>query len=53
MMTRKHFEKLAAANAKIGDEAERERQAQRLADALAGENPRFDRQKFLRKATGG
>lgn len=53
-MTRKDYVLLAktiASAAVDGDESEREYWAKLIADALAGDNPRFDRERFL-KASG-
>lgn len=47
-MSRKDYEAIAAAVAATGgDYATREEMACRLADVFAGDNPRFDRGRFL------
>ena len=50
-MTRKDYELIAKVlrdfTGDTGDVIDRDKVAKELADALAAENPRFDRQKFL------
>lgn len=48
MMSRRHFAFIASVVAILADPAERRRVALDLAAFLAGENPRFDRERFLR-----
>lgn len=47
MMTRKHFAAIAAIVAQITVPNNRRETAHRFADWLKGDNPRFDRARFL------
>lgn len=47
-MQHRHFACIAAIIAGIENVKERDKTAQRFADAFAGGNPRFDRARFLR-----
>jgi len=50
MMTRKHFVALAKALAEIENADARRTAAHKVAVALALDNPRFDRDRFLKAA---
>ena len=47
MMTRKHFEMVAAAVANIVKRSDRWLMANTLANSFENDNPRFDRDKFI------
>lgn len=46
-MTRKHFKEMAEIILKIRDNSDRKRTAELMADFCAGQNPLFNRSKFL------
>jgi hypothetical protein len=50
MMTRKHFVALAKALAEIENPTARRNAAEKVAVALALDNPRFDRARFFKAA---
>ena len=47
MMTRKHFEMVAAAVAKMVERSDRWLITNLLADSFENDNPRFDRDRFI------